>query len=392
MIAKVKSQDVNVNPFPTKQKWIHISDTLRRSPNNPYPQKFKNRFFFGNNIAIYLGGGLGDHINALAILNQFIPEKGRGLKFHIFSTNLGHAKFVFSRSKLKNICSKCLNSNRRLHKLTARANLLFMDRVLLEGKFFKNKSGQIEFENSIRAFDKLWDSIDDSHPFFGGLAADESNKLGYSRLDLLANSLGLNTYSLPALPTFEPNPNLPDEYITIHDGVDHTINWVKGISMKQFSASQWQTIIFDIKRKNPNIKVVQIGLSSSQNIVGVDFDLRGKTDFHSVIGILQNSKLHIDSDSGITRLAWWTETPRITFFLSTQPKYYATPGAIIFSPSECGGCAWWGDQYWLNRCIRNFEKPICRETFPLRELALSANNLLSSKSYQQSRGEHSKNG
>ena len=72
--------------------------------------------------------------------------------------------------------------------------------------------------------------------------------------------------------------------------------------------------------------VVQIGADNSQSIEGVDLDLRNKTTLDEVSWIIKQSRLHIDGESGLVRMAHALHTTSIAIFGPTSKSFFAIDG------------------------------------------------------------------
>jgi len=86
------------------------------------------------------------------------------------------------------------------------------------------------------------------------------------------------------------NEELPGEYMTFHPGSG------KG----QWEARKycdWQEVINNLKGFYPGVKIVQVGSDDEPKYENIDVDLRGKTSFQQLAGVIKNSTLHLSIDT-----------------------------------------------------------------------------------------------
>ena len=333
--------------------------------------------FSPKNVGLITFGGLGDQLNALLVVNSLEAELKASIRFHSQSnsaTNFFNATLLFPDIQL---CKRCLK-RKTFHRFLLRTRLEFRETVIRHETSYLPSILPKQIITSDQAEITILNKTNLMYPVFGGLVSDLSISKGYSRLDLLARSLGVQTIVWPKIKSmnFDNYFGSEFEYITIHDGIDPSKE-SRGISTKQLDADTWNRIISEIKYHYPLIKIVQLGTDRSQRLTNVDLDLRGLTTLDDVSNILYNSKLHIDGDSGIARFARVLGVPLVTFFLSTSPDYYGLPGAEVVGPKFCGSCSWWSNETWNFDCLLGMSTPICRKTFPWEEIVRRADKYLS---------------
>src|SRR3989338_3980990 len=153
----------------------------------------------------------------------------------------------------------------------------------------------------------------------------------------------------------------PHTYITIHDGFDNDFVHKTHRSTKQWSLAHWENLCRLLQDSFPHLRIIQLGAKTSRPIPGITDSFINKTSLEEAAFILKNSKLHIDGESGLARIAAALQTPCITLFGPTNFEYFAIAGNINLKPQACGGCNWFSDD-WMSECPRGFKQPECLES------------------------------
>ena len=157
-------------------------------------------------------------------------------------------------------------------------------------------------------------------------------------------------------------------YMTVHDGFDTSYIPLNGTVTKCWPLRHWNDLVAILKQKFPGFLIVQIGSSNSRRIEGADLDLRNRTTLDEAAWILKQSCLHIDSESGLVRLAHALHTKSVVMFGPTTVSYFALDSNINLAPEKCGDC-WWSTPNWLGQCPRELTVPECMESITPERVA-----------------------
>lgn len=111
------------------------------------------------------------------------------------------------------------------------------------------------------------------------------------------------------------------------------------------------------KKQNPNIKIVQLGVSKDrcESVSNVDINLVGQTTFADVLTLLTKSILHIDGDCGMVHLRHFLcKKPSLVLWGPTSPKLRGYPENINLRANVCNCefCEWLVGERWQTHCIK----------------------------------------
>jgi hypothetical protein len=214
-----------------------------------------------------------------------------------------------------------------------------------------------------------------NHPRLDNGLARRAIKLGWDRRNFLHHMAGIDyggdQIDIESDESAVDELSLRDvEFITVHNGFDTNFIITERRATKCYP--HFTDVVGRIKVMRPDVKVVQIGTTTSVPIDGVDFNLIGKTTLPLVAGLLKNSTLHMDNEGGLVHLASALGRRSLVVFGPTPSQYFGYPDNINIDPKTCGDC-WWLDELWMNRCMRGFNEPICMYSQPpgaVAELAI----------------------
>jgi hypothetical protein len=147
-------------------------------------------------------------------------------------------------------------------------------------------------------------------------------------------------------------------WITVHDGFDTGAQVRPGEAVKCWPLAHWTELVRRLKAACPDLRIVQIGGTSSRPIAGVDDCLIGKLRLGEALWLLQGSALHIDGESGLVHAAYGLATPAVVLFGPTDAGFFAYPGNTSLDARVCVPC-WWSTPDWLGRCPRGLAEPVC---------------------------------
>ncbi len=147
---------------------------------------------------------------------------------------------------------------------------------------------------------------------------------------------------------------LTSSYITVHSGINAAFNIGNKTPLKCWPIEKWEEFLMLFKQKFPHIQIVQIGGKNSPHFSKVDLCLVGKTALEDLPAILQNSRLHIDGESGLVQLTRWLDTKAVVLFANTAPSLFALSKNINLSADQCDHCMWLEGPSWHTDCLLGY--------------------------------------
>ena len=120
----------------------------------------------------------------------------------------------------------------------------------------------------------------------------------------------------------------------------------------------WNEVVVNLKNMYPNLTIVQVGAGDEPLVEGVDVDLRGKTNYQQLAGVLEKSMLHLSPDTFSMHLASSMNVPLVSLFgcsyaASTGPwvKDKTKAKYILLQSERLSGCK--HKACYKNRCAAN---------------------------------------
>lgn len=153
---------------------------------------------------------------------------------------------------------------------------------------------------------------------------------------------------------------VPARFITIHRGVDSLI---AANSVKQWPQEYYNELIKMIRKKYPDMYIIQLGDSKNRcpEFDGINLNLTGKTNFEQLKVLLKYSALHIDSEGGMVHLRHALNGGKsVVLFGPTDPKIYGYTENINLVGHGCPGGCEWVNSYWQTSCSLYTEFPSCQ--------------------------------
>lgn len=196
-----------------------------------------------------------------------------------------------------------------------------------------------------------------------------------SGLEISENEAFMIPLLLPTLPDDSLDPFLECPYITVHHGFDvkklPDVNKKTNYgSTKNLTKEKWVEIVSQLRLLG--LRVVQLGAANEEEIDGVDICLNGKTTLEQTANILKWSLCHVDTEGGLVHLNRSVHGRSVVMFGPTPVKTFGYPQNINLSPSACKEC-FWTTQTWVLECPRNTEGPECMQIYdPARVAATVA--------------------
>ena len=113
-----------------------------------------------------------------------------------------------------------------------------------------------------------------------------------------------------------------------------------------------------LRQKWPELRFVQIGVTTSQPLEEVDLNLINRTSLKDAAGLISGALLHIDNEGGLVHLARCLGVDSCVVFGPTPSNYFGYGDNINIDPTFCGGC-WWNNETCMDQCPRGFETARC---------------------------------
>jgi hypothetical protein len=154
-------------------------------------------------------------------------------------------------------------------------------------------------------------------------------------------------------------------YLTINTGFDPAFVITRQQATKCYP--HFARVVSDLKLRHPDLTIVQIGVSNSIPIEGVDRNLRGQTTLREIVALISHSALHIDNEGGLVHLAASLGVRSCVVFGPTDASYFSYAQNINIFPRFCGGC-WWTTESWMDQCPQGFATARCMSSVPPDEI------------------------
>jgi len=324
-------------------------------------------------VAVHGTGSLGDFCSHMMFIQEFNRKYGpMEIDFYCHPKKVDDAQFMFAQAHfVKNVISV-----NYLHSLKSNYDLLIRNHYLLDYEIMD--AGRILHLNAdlLNAIDtsktrlEPYRFIFDSLPFLDGVFARSISWRGMNLADALGYvaNVPVDRTTIPflvpdvkAYGVLERHGLAHRRYVTVHDGFDTSYIPLNKTVTKCWPLLHWNNLVALLKKKFPDLVIVQIGSTNSRGIDGVDLDLRKQTTLDEAAWILKQSLLHIDGESGLVRLAHALHTKSVVMFGPTGEEFFGLEGNINLTSEKCGDC-WWSTQNWLSQCPRGLATAECMES------------------------------
>ena len=151
-----------------------------------------------------------------------------------------------------------------------------------------------------------------------------------------------------------------DTYITLNTGLNAEYRSKK--NTRAWAFEKWVELSEALKRKYPNIKIVQVGLRMrEEDDIPADLHMNGRTSLEQIVYLLKKSLLHIDYDGGLVHVRHMTGQKSIVLMGSSASENHAYPENVYIQTKECKPCEWTRPD-WLSVCGRGCDTPICMDS------------------------------
>lgn len=351
-------------------------------------------------IAVSGTGSIGDFFNHMTFIRHFQESYGpMELDFFCRPAKVAHAQTLFGNLGLirNTISAAYLDRLRECYDLVIEIRHLPKYEIRNHKRLLDLAPQLLAAIGVAEERFSLFSYVFDRHPLLDGHFARQVGLKGMNVLDVLGyygnipmdrNSVApfrLNDAKRTVLSRFGLAGK---RYITVHNGFDSEYSTMSSIATKCWPIQHWNTFITMLKRKRPDLLVVQVGAGNSQLISEIDVDLVDKTDLAEAPWILKNSILHVDGESGLVRMARAMGTTSIVLFGPTSSTYFAYDQNINIVSKACHDC-WWATQSWMSFCPRGLRQPECMHTISPGEVLEAAMGYLENQG-ESSHGEKEK--
>lgn len=151
------------------------------------------------------------------------------------------------------------------------------------------------------------------------------------------------------------------QYITVQTGPGRHFQHL-GFDVRQWPEEYYEHLLYLLKQKYPDYKIVQLGDINQQKIAGIDIDLRGKTSSQELFMLLKYSKLHIAQESGMVIARHFLQGGvSVVLFGPTDMNFFGFDENLNLSESLCGQPCEWITKKWMEKCIRTGGKAECMQ-------------------------------
>ncbi|SEH26257.1 glycosyltransferase family 9 protein [Selenomonas sp. KH1T6] len=145
-------------------------------------------------------------------------------------------------------------------------------------------------------------------------------------------------------------------YITLNFGNGSSGKGNKKSSIKQWPKEYFEEFATRFKNKYPDIKVIQIGDSSTDEIINADNRILGE-NIELVKYILKGAIFHLDIEGGLVHLGTQLGVKCIVLYGPTQVELYGYPQNVNIVSANCKNCHPLFSDFSI--CARGLERPEC---------------------------------
>jgi len=341
-------------------------------------------------VAVDGTGSLGDFFTQMMFIQEFYRKYGpMEVDFYCHQKKVDDAKFIFSSVNfIRNIVSvNFLPTLERNYDLIIYIRYLVKYGIVNHGRILEHSADLLNAIDVAQARFEPYHFIFDSHPYLDGVFA---RSISWQKMNLAdaVGSVGNVPVDRKTIPFLAPNPAAyaalerfglaRKAYITVHDGFDTSYVPLGSTVTKCWPIDHWKSLVALLKKRLPDVLIVQVGADNSRRIDGVDLDLRSKTTLDEVSWVIKQSRLHIDGESGLVRMAHALHTRSVTLFGPTSMSFFGIDDNINLTSEKCGDC-WWATQGWLSQCPRGLPTPECMDSITPERVADNVEDFLNAQ-------------
>jgi hypothetical protein len=314
-------------------------------------------------LAIRVSGGLGDCLVIARFLRDLSAYTG-GIVFDIYASDPERARWAFGAVDGLRACHDDLlfDYTHATYDLALRiSQFVVVHKGLTQWSRLRAHPRLLHAVTNIIRYRPKIEAFIERHPFLDGFLAQKAIYANQTRATFLHHMAGL-TYGGDRLDVAtvgleqQKHDLEPGRYITVHNGFDPDFVIMNQRATKCYP--HFGTVVGLLKKRWPDLKFVQIGVSTSEPLAEVDLNLINRTSMREAAGLIAGALLHIDNEGGLVHLARCLGVASCVVFGPTPSAYFGYSGNVNVDPTFCGGC-WWINETWMNQCPRGFATPRC---------------------------------
>ena len=333
------------------------------------PERFRetapDRFM----MAVKVCGGLGDYVVFARVLRDLSLLSG-ALRLHVFCSSLGGGTWVFGSLP----CVDGVFDDAFFHDVPRAVRCHHAPQSICQLRHGVSQFRQVDeavkaagsMPGQLAQVQRILGGIPSSRqPTLNGAFAHHAVVLGDNRYSFLHSQLGLVPGSL-LLDLACDNSLATDlagrfsSWITINNGFDANYVMSSRQATKCYPTAHWQTLVAGLKKRCPDVKIVQVGSKTSVPIAGVDVNLVEATTLPQAAALLRDALLHVDIEGGLVHVAASVGTRSLVLFGPTSLGYFGYPDNVNLFSGFCGNC-WGVTERWMEICPRGYGSPRCLE-------------------------------
>lgn len=313
-----------------------------------------------NFIPIIASGGIGDLIISLAWIENVI--KPLNVPIYLYSVFPEIASYFLPWISLS---KDAIHAQRIAHSFDY--FITISDLIFFEKSPNKILPAYIQpLYNIFKNHKQEWELYSKVHPHNANAMAHKALLMGRKRWTLPFHFVD-KSYQPYILKQEVKDIQVPQRFITIHDGFDASGYYKFERSMKSWSVEYWEEFIKIFKDKYPDIHVIQLGGVKHKKFKRVDINYAGQLTFQDSLRYLKSSLMHIDGDSGLVHARRLFNKPSVVLFGPTNINYFGYPENINLAPKFCGDC-WWKNTDWMARCKEGYSTPKCLDSIKPKDV------------------------
>ncbi|WP_026509899.1 glycosyltransferase family 9 protein [Butyrivibrio sp. LC3010] len=341
-----------------------------------YPEEFGDKVFFRNKyienperplkIGFHPGGVMGDNIISLRLYKEISRISGKCI-IDVFTVFREFPEHIFNGQK---------NLGQIIYQNPRKCDLSGYDLVIqsyYEPAIISCNIVSLRMKSKLLAEAVMKLFIYQITDFFYCYPAEYMNRIQLERSRLK----GLSCYTLLGVSgAFDINDNSIDfpldinyehnyrmlglgtNYVTFNYGASDTTGTGK-IQTKVWPSDYYKTLIRMIKRKYPNIRIIQIGSKDVTAIEGADDYLFG-LDLEIIKFVLKNSVCHFDCEGGLVHMASQLGTKCFVLFGPTPEAFFGYKENTNITSDICREC-FGVIPDWYTRCYK-YPAPVCMKS------------------------------
>lgn len=317
-------------------------------------------------LLIYPGGGYGDMICSLPVLDFFIKHFGELSDIDVGNCkNASVVSSILGYERTKKI--------KTLFTGTGRVDIYNGFVQIEEIPLLQFRQDLLDLVPDFIPYAKLWSQRTaefgkavQNQPFLNNHICSLAIKKDLTRWTLPQWCMGMEQLMQPKLEhpsvlekiAIRKRFNLPEKFITINDGWNITGKGMR--PTKAYPVESWIELIR--MAQNEDIYIVQIGSTETGESLPVDLNLRGIASFEDALTILSLSRCHIDIEGGLVHAATALGTKCIVLFGPTSSEFFGYPQNYNLTHGACSNCYWLKPE-WAMTCISS-KSNICMKHNP----------------------------